>query len=249
MLSSLLGVVWWRWLRPRGPADLRRAGPTAVDGTIVRAARLASSLKSRADLRGAGPRRHRGVAGRPKSRATATLSRAGRGSFEDSCAHGELPAHCACAGKKKARALSKSATKVQNGARGCREVCPAKGQPRPEADQRQTPAAPCVRELGGRKQGEYRPTHAEGDCYVAREAEGPLVDDGGQRRQADAPAPQRYRPRRQPAVCLRPPERLRGAGNGFATVTRRSAKELRAARPRSSINDSGHLQRAREGTS
>ena len=112
-----------------------------------------------------------------------------------------------------------------HGARGCGQVCAAKSrQPRPEADQRQTPAAPCVRELGGFEQGEHRPAHAEGYCYVAREAEGALAgedeyDDAG------ASAPQRDRPRRQPAVGLRPVESVRGAGRGVvATVTATRAR-------------------------
>ena len=210
MLCSLLSVVWCGGFVCAAPIDmLPQVPPTCAEPVID------GTEASLAIQRAVRTRRSRGRVG----------------SFEDSCAHGELPAHCACAGKKRPTARCASATKVKNGARGgCQEVCPAKGQPRPEADQRQTPAAPCVRELGGRKQGKYRSAHAESYGYVARETEGALVLDGGQRRQADAGAapPQRHCSRRQPAVCLRPRERLRGAGNGFATVTRRSAKELRA---------------------
>ena len=110
----------------------------------------------------------------------------------------------------------------ENGARGgCQEVCPAKGgQPGPAEDRRLAPA-PGILKLGGREQGEHRSAHAKGYCYVAREAEGALADEDGQRRQADAdtPTPQRNRPRGQPALSLRSPERVRGAGRGLATVT------------------------------
>ena len=137
-------------------------------------------------------------------------SRAGRGSFEDSCAHGELPAHCACAGKKKARAKQERNEGAKWGQRlpgsvPRKRAAPAGSGPAPNPSS-------TVRTRAGRTKTRRTSTHARGRRLLRRP-------------RSRRPSRRRRRPtsssRRAGAATLSSPSAARGVSPTSRTPSRR----------------------------